>query len=87
MASYSLLISVLLLGLTLSSCDGLSKFIRGRKFEQAASSDVKPPHGLKYPPEQYFDQRLDHFDESLTTTWKQVGTTRMPEDEDRAKAL
>lgn len=44
----------------------LSKFIRGRYFDRAK--------GLKSAtfPEQYFDQRLDHFNEALKTTWKQV---------------
>ena len=54
--------------LALGSVDCLGKFIRGRRFEKPAQNLHA---GVKYPPEQYFDQRLDHFDESLTATWKQ----------------
>ena len=44
----------------------LSKFIRGRYFDKFKGLTSSPF------PEQYFDQRLDHFNEALKTTWKQV---------------
>lgn len=49
--------------------ESLPKFIRGRLFE-------KPKYRLRASlsrvPDEYYDQRLDHFDESQTATWKQV---------------
>jgi len=47
----------------------LSKFIRGRHFDKSKGLKTAPF------PEQYFDQRLDHFNEALKTTWKQVDQT------------
>ena len=69
MEKNSFLVALLVLGLALGSVDCLGKFIRGRRFEKESKDKL---NGLRYPPEQYFDQRLDHFDETLTTTWKQV---------------
>lgn len=51
---------------TLSSvaeCRNLKKYYK----QIEAPKDIGAP-----PPEQYYDQRLDHFDESNTATWKQV---------------
>jgi hypothetical protein len=46
--------------------ESLPKFFRGRYFE-APKRNL-----LSSVAENYFDQRLSHFDESITTTWKQV---------------
>ena len=46
--------------------ESLPKFFRGRYFETSKKSL------LSHVPDLYFDQRLSHFDESITTTWKQV---------------
>ena len=46
--------------------ESLPKFIRGRLFEK--------PRRLLHAsnvPDQYYNQRLDHFDESQTATWNQ----------------
>lgn len=47
--------------------ESLPKFIRGRYFNK-----IGHKFRLSSVSDQYFDQRLDHFDESLKTTWKQV---------------
>lgn len=46
--------------------DALPKFIRGKFFNKLKS------YGLTSFPDQYYDQRLDHFDEANILTWKQV---------------
>jgi hypothetical protein len=45
--------------------NGLKKFIRGRNFHKIKST-VKSPF-----PDLYYDQRLDHYDESNVATWNQ----------------
>ena len=65
-AIYIALIGIFLTGGSFVECFW-SKFLRGRRFNNLkglkASSNI---------PEQYYDQRLDHFNEALKTTWKQV---------------
>ena len=50
-----------------SFVQSLPNMIRGRRFNQY-------PKKLKLSgiPEQYYDQRLDHFNEANKATWKQV---------------
>ncbi len=50
------------------SADSLPKFIRGRLFNRNNLQSKL----LTNVPDQYFEQRLDHFDESTTDTWQQV---------------
>ena len=47
--------------------ESLPKFLRGRLFDTPKRAQL-----LSSVPDLYFDQRLTHFDESITTTWKQV---------------
>jgi hypothetical protein len=51
--------------------DCLPNFFRGKRFNHLQIAHERP-HLLADIPDQYFDQRLDHFNEALTTTWKQV---------------
>lgn len=46
-----------------------SLFFRGRRFHHHRKQVEQQVTDI---PEQYYDQRLDHFNEALTTTWKQV---------------
>jgi len=57
---------LILLGILVVSAESLPKFIRGRLFERHLNSKL-----LSRVSDQYFEQRLDHFDESTTDTWKQ----------------
>lgn len=41
-------------------------FVRGRRFRK-----LTRPIEMGNITDQYYDQRLDHFNEALTTTWKQ----------------
>ena len=50
----------------LDSAESLPKFIRGKYFSRPK------PNLLSAIPDQYYDQRLDHFNEALIKTWKQV---------------
>lgn len=54
-----------ILNLTYIEC--LPKFIRGRRFER--KNLLK---GRQNITDLYFEQRLDHFNEALKTTWQQV---------------
>lgn len=44
-------------------------FMRGRRFLQHKRANIEKVDNIT---DQYYDQRLDHFNEALTTTWKQV---------------
>ncbi len=56
---------LIIIGISLiSQSIAFSKFIRGKRFK-------KVDHLLTSIPEQYYDQRLDHFNEAETGTWKQ----------------
>jgi hypothetical protein len=46
--------------------NSLPNFIRGKYFQRPKTS------GLTTIPDQYYEQRLDHFDESNIKSWKQV---------------
>jgi hypothetical protein len=48
--------------------DCLSNFIRGRRFSKHLNQNLK----LSNITDQYYDQRLDHFNEANRKTWKQV---------------
>jgi hypothetical protein len=50
----------------LNQVDCLSKFKSKKYFNKNIASDVIVPDA------QWYDQRLDHFDDSEVTTWKQV---------------
>jgi hypothetical protein len=50
----------------LNQVDCLSKFKSKKYLNKNIASDVKVPDA------QWYDQRLDHFDDSEVTTWKQV---------------
>ena len=52
-----------------------SKFMRGRRFNNFKRLATLPESPI---PEQYYDQRLDHFNEALKTTWKQVKLHLIP---------
>jgi hypothetical protein len=49
----------------------IPNFFRGKRFDYLKRVDSSSLHLLSAIPEQYYDQRLDHFNEALTTTWKQ----------------
>lgn len=42
-------------------------FLRGKRFRK-----LNPDLKVTNISDQYYDQRLDHFNEALKTTWKQV---------------
>ena len=44
----------------------LRKFINGKYFSKIKTT------GLTDIPDQYYEQRLDHYNEALLKTWKQV---------------
>ena len=53
--------------------EGIPNFYRGRRFNHIKKSENNGLFLLNSPiPEQYYDQRLDHFNEAQITTWKQV---------------
>lgn len=49
-----------------------SRFFRGRRFNHLLKNRKDLDQKIADIPEQYFDQRLDHFNEAVNTTWKQV---------------
>ncbi len=51
-----------------TSVESLPNFIRGRLFNNNRFDKNK----LKDIETQWYNQRLDHFNEALTSTWKQV---------------
>jgi len=54
--------------ITFNQVDCLSNFIRGRRFLKHTNLNLK----LSNITDQYYDQRLDHFNEANRKTWKQV---------------
>ena len=66
------LIILLIVGLNALFVDCLItkdyQFVRGRRF----GSSLRRQNDENSIPEKWFIQRLDHFDEALTKTWKQV---------------
>lgn len=56
-------IILLTVAVDLISCN---LFYRGLRFHQ---KNIEKIEGIE---DQYYDQRLDHFNEAVTTTWRQV---------------
>lgn len=48
------------------------RFFGGRRFHHLLNRKNHDHQKIADIPEQYFDQRLDHFNEAVNTTWKQV---------------
>ncbi len=79
MAKFVLLVAIIgavaLILLAEPSNASLSQFIRGRRFlnkENALKLNSKEFNGITFPPEQYFEQQLDHFNPTNNATWLQV---------------
>jgi hypothetical protein len=65
------IISLIVIGITLSSIQCLPNYIRGKQFFRNTNFKNVNLNGDPLPPDQYFIQRLSHFDESLKATWRQ----------------
>lgn len=57
-------LALILVGISHTSA--LRKFINGKYFSKIKST------GYTDIPDQYYDQRLDHYNEAIVDTWKQV---------------
>lgn len=58
--------------ISLESTHGWRSFWKGRRFD---GNLIPPPANVSrehLPPDQWIDQKLDHFNESNTAVWKQV---------------
>jgi hypothetical protein len=65
---FKLYIFTVSLLIAFSSVQSLSNFIRGRLFNNKRLDK----NLLRDIETQWYNQRLDHFNEALTSTWKQV---------------
>ncbi len=63
--NYNLILTFLTVS-CITTTNSLPNFIRGKYFQKLKLS------GLRSFPDQYYNQRLDHYDESNIKTWKQV---------------
>lgn len=64
--------SVILLSFIISDVSGWRTFWKGRR---SGGNLVHPEVNVtknELPPDQWFEQKLDHFNESNKETWKQV---------------
>lgn len=66
-------VSFIILSILLENIHGWRTFWKGRR----SGGNLVHPHvnvsQYQLPPDEWFEQRLDHFNESNKATWKQVG--------------
>jgi hypothetical protein len=62
---------LVVVGLAMAQISALPNFFRGKRLNHLRRAPEQE-HLLSAIPDQYFDQRLDHFNEAQTDTWKQV---------------
>lgn len=68
----NILLAVIICGISIENALGWRTFWKGRRNDGNLHIDQQVSFQRNSPPAEWFDQKLDHFDQSNNELWKQV---------------